>query len=63
MTPKEKAQELAMRFDRDGETDNAIACALICVDEILEALWRVKSVICDWQITYYVEVKQELEQN
>tara|TARA_R110002167_G_scaffold10064_1_gene46415 strand:- start:489 stop:665 length:177 start_codon:yes stop_codon:yes gene_type:complete len=36
MTPKEKAIEIAMKFDKYGQTDNAKRCALICVDEILE---------------------------
>jgi len=36
MTPKEKAMEIAMKFDKKGETDNAKQCALICVDEILD---------------------------
>ena len=35
-TPKEKAYELSMRFDKEGETDNAVKCALICVEEILK---------------------------
>jgi hypothetical protein len=37
MTPKFKAQELAMKFDKYGETDNAKQCALIAVDEILNS--------------------------
>jgi len=35
MTPKEKAKELAIKFDKLGETDNAKQCALIAVDEII----------------------------
>jgi hypothetical protein len=36
MTPKEKAVELAMKFDKHGETDNAKQCALIAVTEIIK---------------------------
>ena len=36
MTPKEKAMEIAMKFDKQGETDNAKQCALICIDEIIK---------------------------
>ena len=59
MTAKEKAMEIAMKFDKYGETDNAVNCALICVDEMLEALehntWQNK----DW-VRYYKEVKEEI---
>ena len=37
MTPKEKAVELAMEFDKHGETDNAKQCALIAVTEIIKS--------------------------
>ena len=54
MEAKEKAYELAMKFDREGETDNAKQCALI-VDEILD-LDSGDAVDKDfWQ-----EVKQEI---
>ena len=38
MIAKEKAMDIAMKFDKYGQTDNAVKCALICVDEILESL-------------------------
>jgi hypothetical protein len=53
MTPKEKAQELAMKFDKYGETDNAKQCALIAVDEI------IKEVVLSSM--YWQEVKQEIQ--
>jgi hypothetical protein len=34
-TPKEKAQEISMKFEIEGETDNAKQCALICVEEMI----------------------------
>ena len=71
MTPKEKAKELVdkfieptMEFDElDGyveDKDNAKQCALIAVDEVIEALhehhWQNRLLIDYWQ-----EVKKELE--
>jgi len=51
MNPKEKAKDLVDKFNQ---------CALIAVDEIIQALehneWQNK----DW-IGYYNEVKQEIK--
>tara|TARA_R110001606_G_scaffold319613_1_gene466543 strand:- start:2259 stop:2450 length:192 start_codon:yes stop_codon:yes gene_type:complete len=60
MTSKEKASELYEKMWGVYQHDPvAIECALICVDEIIEAL-RIN----DWQnrlvIDMYEEVKQEL---
>ncbi len=64
MTPKEKAEELVYKY-RDRFyfllTDDAIKdCALIAVDEIIEALechtWQNKVII-----KHYEEVKNEIE--
>ena len=55
MTAKEKAMEIAMKFDKYGQTDNAVKCALICVDEILENI-----VLGELDYEYYKEVKQEI---
>jgi SOS response regulatory protein OraA/RecX len=71
MTPKDKAKELVdkfieptMEFDElDGyveDKDNAKQCALIAVDEVIEALhehhWQNRLIINYWE-----EVKQEIE--
>jgi hypothetical protein len=67
MTPKEKAEELvekyaelASRFGQATEWEYDKQCAIICVDELIEALehnlWQNK----DW-INHYKEVKQEIE--
>jgi len=72
MTPKEKAKELVDRFKADTaiytwdgngckvdiETSfqNAKNCALICVDEILDAV----TTIADKKFDFYTEVKQEI---
>jgi hypothetical protein len=56
MTAKDKAMEIAMKFDKKGETDNAKQCALICVDEILDAV----TTIADKKFDFYTEVKQEI---
>jgi len=67
MTPKEKADELVERFrmnvlDWEGCSINehkAKQCALIAVDEIL----NLASFYNDTQgeVTYWTEVKQEIE--
>jgi hypothetical protein len=66
MTPKEKAEELVNKFDGIGlqQRNEAIACALICVDEI------VKEIQCnsfDFQLnvpmavyTYWIDVNYEI---
>ena len=67
MTPKEKADKLCMRFLMHTHTENndyginkdlARQCALIAVDEILDAL--DKSLI-DADIEWFKQVKQEIE--
>jgi hypothetical protein len=70
MTPKEKANNLCMRFLIQTTTDipyglnKAIAkeCALIAVDEIIDSnpnlKWFAK---LDDSIKYWKEVKQEIE--
>ena len=60
MTPKEKAMEIAMKFDKDGQTDNAVKCALICVDEILQVLWHNHEKNNEKMYRYYTKVKQEI---
>ena len=68
MTPKEKAIELHNKIlnitfdDRDipGEpTWVSTKCALIAVDEIIEALKNNAASSASW--LYYEEVKQEIE--
>lgn len=73
MEPKEKAKELVDKYFLEIEGADTYAfnlpsmnlfiakkCALIAVDEIIEALdynqWQNKN-----QINYYKEVKQEIE--
>ena len=62
MTPKEKADELVTKMLKEVgyDTDLAIPCALIAVDEIL----NLASFYNDTQgeVTYWTEVKQEIEQ-
>ena len=67
MTPKEKADKLCMMFLMHTHTENndyginkdlAKQCALIAVDEILDAL--DKSLI-DADIEWFKQVKQEIE--
>ena len=60
MTPKEKAQELVNKFDGVGlqMRNEAIACALISVNEILS----IRLVYQDSYLsTYWGKVKEEIE--
>ena len=67
MTPKEKAIELFDKFNKPDTTHypyvhNAQQCALIAVDEILQALppfeYGLEFVA---KIDFWTEVKQEIE--
>ena len=67
MTAKEKAEELVERFLDADYSDLSIhgtkQCALICVDEILKALYEVEYWERDSAIKickHYKEVKQEI---
>lgn len=62
MNPKEKANDLVKKYwlkNRTGQDDfkTAIKNALICVDEILNAV----TTIADKKYEYYKEVKEEIE--
>ena len=70
MTPKEKAKELFDKFyDTTGEHWNAhkvsIECALIAVDEIINAKTKILNEGDGWQLaesdTYWQEVKKEIK--
>jgi hypothetical protein len=73
MTPKEKAEELVLKFKELPEEGTlmwylsfeiAKKCALIAVDEILNILndyWNQDCKINHTKIGYYEEVKQEIE--
>ena len=60
MTPKDMAQSLVNEFDGIGlqMRNEAIACALICVDRILGVI-DYETHLKTW--LYYKEVKQEIE--
>ena len=64
MTSKEKANELAMKYDSNGKTDNAVRCAIIAVEEIIQVTredpYNRKRTHMDKQ--YWQEVKQHLEE-
>ena len=60
MTSKDKANKLCMTFLMETDIPSkAIAkqCALICVDEILDAV----TTIADKKFDFYTEVKKEIE--
>ena len=64
MTPKEKAKELVDKFDGVGlqQRNEAIACALICVDEICEAIkFMPYGVQYLSARDYFEEVKEEIQ--
>ena len=72
MTPKEKAQELVQKYynrfehtisDEYAEVEYEVCkqCALIAVDEILEAIdWHIYE-SPNREISFWQEVKQEIE--
>ena len=56
MTPKEKARYLVDKFlDRDYTDDDAVECALICVDEIISSTFVQNNTF-----NYWSEVKEEI---
>jgi len=72
MTPKEKAKELVDKFYTRRSKDDlpltiywtsAIACALLAVDEIINALKiaDITSMDGSWYIYEWLEVKKEIE--
>jgi len=71
MTAKDKAKELVDRFYDTIENNvelykgeylvTAKQCALVCVDRMLESLWRVGHSFCNDEIKYLKEVKEEIE--
>ena len=42
MIPKEKAKELVKEYSWNADKSDAKQCALICVDEILKAMYRLR---------------------
>ena len=63
MTSEEKAKELVDKFSSVGlqQRNEGIACALIAVDEILEAIYWHNFEVPNDEIWYWQEVKQEIE--
>jgi len=65
MTPKEKAKELIKKYEKifDGnyiKTDENIKqCALICVDEIIQAL-MLNFAFNNNEVLFYQKVKSEI---
>ena len=64
MKAKDKAMEIAMKFDKKGETDNAKQCVLICVDEMIRVIKKIQFnnnlFLEDKEIRYWWEVRQEI---
>lgn len=63
MTPKEKAEELIHKYLQvyDGRVIQAKQCALIAVDEIIDAIdWHEYEVPND-QLKFWFEVIKEIE--
>jgi hypothetical protein len=57
MTPKEKAEDLIMKFSNQF----AKSCALIAVDEILDLIITIYDYDREQLDPYWKQVKQELE--
>jgi hypothetical protein len=63
VSPKEKAKELVDKFDGVGlqMRNEAIACALICVDEICEAINWHEFEVPNEEFNYWNRVKLEIQ--
>ena len=63
MTPQEKAKELVDKFDGVGlqMRNEAIACALIAVDEICEAINWHEFEVPNEEFNYWNRVKLEIQ--
>jgi hypothetical protein len=67
MTPKEKARELFNKMDmiiytdQDNWKSQCIECALIAVDEILDAIVIINEYDFEPLNEYWQKVKQEIE--
>ena len=63
MTPKEKAEELVNKFDGVGlqMRNEAIACALIAVDEIMHVIDWHEFETPNEELNYWNQVKQEIQ--
>ncbi len=66
MTAKEKANQLCLKFSKDGLILSIdIKAALIVVEEVLEANPHIKGVGTNyqliWSYNFWIEVRKELE--
>jgi hypothetical protein len=70
MTPKEKAEELVLKYLRikthkmfNGWWHKITAkqCALIAVDELIDQCWNYREIDLGLALDYWNEVKQEIE--
>jgi hypothetical protein len=67
MTPQDKAKELVNIFDGIGlqQRNEAIACALICVDEIVKEIqcnaFEFGATVPMAVYTYWKDVKEEIQ--
>lgn len=63
MTPKDKAQELVDKYDETltylESKATAKKCALIAVDEMIEAFWKTHK--NEEEFRYWQVVKQEIQ--
>lgn len=61
MTPKDKAEQLIDKMSFETHKYNAIHCALVCVDEIIESIEVGKDDYKSLErMTYYLKVKFEI---
>ena len=64
MTPKEKAEDLLLKYSvlKDGHNHLVKQCALIAVDEVLNDDWYISTIEDNIQRkNYWQEVKKEIE--
>jgi len=56
MIPKEKAKELVKEYSWNADKSDAKQCALICIDEILKAMY-----VENRGNPYWEQIKQEIK--
>jgi len=56
MIPKEKAKELVKEYSWNADKSDAKQCALICIDEILKAMY-----VENRGNPYWEQIKQEVK--
>ena len=61
MIPQEKAKELFFKMSFETHPYNAKHCALVAVDEIIDAIFWHEFEVPNKEVKFWFEVKKEIE--